>query len=193
MINPLSKKTFLASILLLSAFCGYSQGYKIHLTLKPFTNAKVYLGYYYGKVKAVADSVILDNNSTGVFQGKEKLGGGIYFIVSPKKEILFELLIDQVQQFSIFADSARLPASIEFTGSPENKSFLAYTAFMSEHGKALAAKQASLEKAKTKADSTAIKEEMRKINEEVKKQREEVQNNSPNSLLATLLAALKEP
>lgn len=193
MINPLSKKTFLAFFFLFAAFSGYTQGYDIHITLKPFTNAKVYLGYYYGKVKAVADSVILDDHSAGIFKGKEKLGGGIYFIVSPKKEILFELLIDQVQQFSIFADSAHLPASIEFTGSPENKTFLAYTAFMNEHGKALAAKQASLEKAKTKTDSAAIKEEMRKINEEVKKQREEIQNNSPNSLLATLLAALKEP
>src|SRR5258708_6202051 len=193
MINPLSKKTFLAFILLFTAFSGFSQGYEIHITLKPFTNAKIYLGYYYGKVKAVADSVILDNNSEGIFKGKEKLGGGIYFIVSPKKEILFELLIDQVQQFSIFADSARLPASIEFTGSPENKTFLAYTAFMNSHGKELSTLQSSLEKAKTKNDTAAIKDEIRKINEEVKKERDEVQTKAPNSLLATLLRALKDP
>jgi len=193
MINPLSKKTFLAFILLFTAFSGYSQGYEIHITLKPFTNAKIYLGYYYGKVKAVADSVILDNNSAGIFKGKEKLGGGIYFIVSPKKEILFELLIDQVQQFSVFADSVRLPASIEFTGSPENKSFLAYTAFMNSHGKELSGLQSSLEKAKTKNDSATVKDEIRKVNEEVKKERDEVQNKAPNSLLATLLGALKDP
>ncbi len=193
MINPLSKKTFLAFILLFTAFGGYAQGYEIHITLKPFTNAKVYLGYYYGKVKAVADSVILDNNSAGVFKGKEKLGGGIYFIVSPKKEILFELLIDQVQQFSIYADSARLPASIEFTGSPENKTFLAYTSFMNSHGKELSTLQSSLGKAKTKTDSATIKEEIKNTNEEVKKERDEIQTKAPNSLLATLLGALKDP
>jgi len=148
MINPLLKKTFTALGFLLTTLCGYSQGYEIHLTLKPFTNSKVYLGYHYGKVKAVADSVILDGNSSGIFHGKEKLAGGIYFIVSPKKEILFELLIDQQQQFSIYADSARLPASIEFTGSPENKAFLDYTAFMNSHGKELNSLQASLAKAK---------------------------------------------
>jgi hypothetical protein len=49
MINPLSKKTFLAFILLLTAFGGYSQGYNIHLTLKPFTNAKIYLLITMGK------------------------------------------------------------------------------------------------------------------------------------------------
>jgi hypothetical protein len=193
MINPLLKKTFIALGFLLITFCGYSQGYEIHLTLKPFTSAKVYLGYHYGKVKAVADSVILDDNSTGIFKGKEKLAGGIYFIVSPKKEILFELLIDQQQQFSIYADSARLPASITFTGSPENKTFLEYTAFMNNHGKELNSQQEALGKAKTKNDSATLKVEIKKVNEEVKTERDEVQNKAPNSLLATLLRALKEP
>jgi Domain of unknown function (DUF5106)/AhpC/TSA family len=193
MINPLLKKTFIAWGFLLIAHYSYSQGFDIHLTLKPFTNAKVYLGYHYGKVKAVADSVVLDGNSTGVFKGREKLAGGIYFIVSPKKEILFELLIDQQQQFSIYADTARLPASIEFTGSPENKTFLEYTAFMNNHGKELNSLQSSFNKAKTKNDSAVIKDEIKKVNEEVKKERDDVQNKSPNSLLATLLRALKEP
>ena len=66
-------------------------GYSIRLHLKPYTSGKVYLGYYYGKIKAVADSAMLDANSSTAFKGKEKLPGGIYFIVSPKKEILFSV------------------------------------------------------------------------------------------------------
>jgi hypothetical protein len=193
MINPLSKKTFSAFSFLLISYFGFSQGYEIHLTLKPFTNSKVYLGYHYGKVKAVADSVILDGNSMGIFKGKNKLSGGIYFIVSPKKEILFELLLDKQQQFSIFADSARLPVSIAFTGSPENSSFLEYTAFMNSHGKSLADLQAQLSQSKSKTDSTLLREKMKKLNEEVKTERDELENKDPNSLLATLLRALKEP
>src|SRR5450631_2718363 len=176
MINPLSKKTFTAfSFLLMSCF-GYSQGYSIHLTLKPFTNSKVYLGYHYGKVKAVADSVVLDGNSAGVFKSAEKLSGGIYFIVSPKKEILFELLIDQQQQFSISADTLHLPASIVFTGSPENKTFLEYTAFMNSHGKELATLQTQMAQTKTKNDSAVIREKIKKVNDEVKDERDEIQN-----------------
>src|ERR1700724_947739 len=121
------------------------------------------------------------------------MGGGIYFFVSPRKEILFELLIDQQQQFSISADSARLPASIVFTGSPENKTFLDYTSFMNSHGKELASLQSQLLQAKSKNDSAVIKEKVRKVNEEVKSEREEIQNKDPNSLLATLLRMLKEP
>jgi hypothetical protein len=193
MINLLLKKTFTAFWLLLIACGGYCQGYEIHLILKPFTNAKVYLGYHYGKVKAVADSLVLDGNSAGVFKGKDKLAGGIYFIVSPRKEILFELLIDQEQQLSIYADSTQLPASIVFTGSPENKTFLNYTSFMNNHGKELNSLVADLGKAKSKNDSAVIKEKIRQVNDEVKNEREEVQSKSPNSLLATLLRALKEP
>ena len=193
MINLFFKKTFIAIGFALLTYYGKAQGYSIQLTLKPFTNAWVYLGYHYGKVKAVADSVHLDGNSTGVFKGKDKLPGGIYFIVSPKKEILFELLIDQGQHFSISADSARLPASIVFAGSPENKTFLQYTDYMNSHGKEITELQMQLSKAKTKNDSAQIKEKIGKINEDVKNERENVQNKEPNSLLATLLRALKDP
>ncbi len=141
----------------------------------------------------MADSVILDDHSEGVFKGAEKLPGGIYFIVSPKKEILFELLIDQRQQFSISADTAGLPASIVFTGSPENKSFLEYTAFMNSHGKEITSLQSQLSRAKTKNDSVSVKAQIRQVNEEVKNERDEVQKRDPNSLLAALLRALKEP
>ena len=61
------------------------QGYNIKIALKPFQNSKIYLGYYYGKLKAIADSTVLNENSTGTFAGKEPLHGGIYFVVSPKK------------------------------------------------------------------------------------------------------------
>src|ERR1700761_6887124 len=107
-------------VCLLKAQAQPKSGYSIHLHLKPYTGGKVYLGYYYGKIKALADSAMLDANGNGVFTGKEKLTGGVYFIVSPNRAILFELLIDSSQRFSISADTTKLPGSISFTGSPEN-------------------------------------------------------------------------
>jgi ABC-type nitrate/sulfonate/bicarbonate transport system substrate-binding protein len=81
----LRKMRLLAAFILVSVSAAAQEGYKIKLTLKPYTNSLIYLAYYYGKLKAVADSAVLDANSTTTFQGKEKLPGGIYFIVSPKK------------------------------------------------------------------------------------------------------------
>src|SRR4051812_38093261 len=118
------KRLLSLAILLISCTLAVAQsGYNIPITLKPYKNTYVYLGYYYGKLKALADSTMLDENGKGVFSGKEPLSGGIYFIVSPRKEILFELLIDKQQQFSIAADSATLPNNVVFTGSQENNLF----------------------------------------------------------------------
>src|SRR5688572_30197860 len=122
------KKTIsLACLSLVALLANAQTGYNINITLKPYKNSYIYLGYHYGKMKALADSVLLDENSSGAFKGKQPLAGGIYFVVSPRKEILFELLIDKQQNFSIKADSVGLPNSVEFTGSADNTAFQDYT------------------------------------------------------------------
>ena len=181
-------------LLLISVnFCFSQSGYNIKLTLKPYKNSQVYLGYYYGKVKAVADSAILDANSFGVFKGKDKLPGGIYFIVSPKKEILFEVLIDQQQEFSIAADSAPMPGNIKFTNSSDNTLFQSYTPYVAKKGKEIADEQAILSSAKTKQDSTKIIDQIKKTNQEIQDYRNDIIKKYPGSLLTVLFNALKEP
>jgi thiol-disulfide isomerase/thioredoxin len=180
-------------LLLIIGFAYPQTGYHIKLTLRPYTRQQVYLGYYYGKIKAVADSAILDMNSSCIFTGKEKLPPGIYFIVSPKKELLFEVLIDRDQDFSIDADTADLSKNIRFTNSPDNDLFQAYTPFVAKKGKQIADAQALLAKAKTKQDSTALIEELKKTNSEIQDYRSDIIKKYPNSILTTLLNALKEP
>ncbi|MBS1596852.1 MAG: DUF5106 domain-containing protein [Bacteroidetes bacterium] len=188
----MKRKIIFCASLLSTLFAYPQNGYNLKLTLKPYTNAKVYLGYYYGKLKAVADSAMLDAASTCTFKGKEPLQGGIYFIVSPKKEILFELLLDKQQNFSMVADSATLP-HVVFTGSPDNTMFQSYTSFMDKNGKAITAAQSDLKNAKNKKDSVALQEKIKQINSEIQQYRDDVEKKSPSSLLATLLRALKEP
>jgi len=188
----MKKKLALLPALLWSVAAFTQNAYNIKLTLRPYTNAKVYLGYYYGKLKAVADSAILDGNSACVFKGNQKLQGGIYFIVSPKKEILFELLLDKEQNFSIVADSATLP-HVVFNGSPDNNMFQSYTQFMEKNGKAIAAAQTELKTAKSKKDSTALFDKIKQTNVDIQQYRDDIEKKYPSSLLAMLLKALKEP
>jgi thiol-disulfide isomerase/thioredoxin len=187
-------KTVLSFFLLLSIGFAYPQsGYNIKLTLKPYTRQQVYLGYYYGKIKAVADSAILDLNSSCTFKGKEKLPPGIYFIVSQKKELLFELLIDRDQDFSISADTSDSFRNVRFTNSPDNDLFQSYTPFVAKKGKQIADDQTALARAKTKQDSTALIEEIKKTNADIQDYRNNIIKKYPNSILTTLLNALKEP
>ena len=183
--------SLLACLCLLNA---YSQnGYTIHLHLKPYTGGKVYLGYYYGKIKALADSAILDGNGNTVFSGKEKLTGGVYFIVSPSRSMLFELLLDSNQQFSISADTTNMPGSIAFTGSPENNVFLAYTRYTAAKGAEIVATQKQLAAAHTKADSAKPKEKLKQLNADLQQYREDLAVKYPHSLLAAIFRLLKEP
>ena len=168
-------------------------GYHISLTLKPYKEGKVYLGYYYGKIRALADSAMLDGNGAAAFAGKEKLPGGVYFIVSPRKAILFELLIDTQQNFSIAADTAKLPGSVTFTGSADNTIFQSYTNFTNTKGSEIVASQKELAGVHSKADSARLREKIKKTNAEIQTYRENIILKYPNSLLTTLFHTLKEP
>lgn len=176
---------------------GYPQnGYTIHLHLKPFTSGKVYLGYYLGKIKALADSAQLNSNSDGVFSGTSKLPGGVYFIVSPSRAILFELLIDSEQHFSVAADTTNLPGSVVFTGSHDNTVFQGYTRYTADKGREIGTAQTALAAARKSGDSAGVRtnrEKVKQLNDAIQQYRRELSQKYPNSLLTTLFNALKEP
>jgi hypothetical protein len=193
----MSKLLFSLALCLLFMNEARSQnGYNIRLHLKPYTSGKVYLGYYYGKIKALADSAQLSASGDGLFSGESRLPGGVYFIVSPNRAILFELLIDSQQHFSVAADTTNLPGSVAFTGSPDNNIFQTYTRYTAEKGRAITADQTALLTAQKAGDSAAVRsnrEKIRQLNDDITRYRDEMGRKYPTTLLATLFQALKEP
>jgi len=191
--TTMKKLLLLACLLIAARLAAQTPGYAIGITLKPYKNQYVYLGYYYGKIKALADSVLLNANSSGTFKGKTKLNGGIYFVVSPRKEILFEVLLDKQQNFSIQADTIGLPNSVKFINSPENELFQYYSKFAGANGKTAAAYISEMAAAKNSADSSRISEKLRVLNEKMAHYRDSVTSKNPGSMLTALFKALKEP
>jgi hypothetical protein len=169
------------------------QGYNIKLTLKPYKNEKIYLGYHYGKMKALADSTVLNESSAGSFSGKVPLPGGIYFVVSPKKEILFEILIDKDQDFAIVADTTNLPASISFNGSTDNTHFQSYSGFANQSGQAIARLNTELKATKNPKDSATISSQIRTLSRSMTSYRDSIGKKFPGSFLSMLFNAMKEP
>lgn len=167
-------------------------GYSIPIQLTPFKNSWVYLGCYYGKYKNLADSAWLNEKSQGVFTGKAKLPQGIYFIVSAKKFLLFEVLIDKEQRFSIKADTTNL-SNVVITGSPDNTLFQDYTKFLVEKSPALTDLQQKLSLAKSAADSAAIRTEIVKANKPLQDYRENVMKTKPTSMLSRFFYTMKRP
>jgi hypothetical protein len=185
------------TVLIFSLFTGihlFSQsGYNLAVEIKPYTNSYVYLGYYYGNVRALADSALLDKNSKGVFKGTEPLAGGIYFIVSPSKQILFELLIDKDQQFSISADTTKLPFGVTFNGSAENLQFQQYSSYAGSTGQKINELNLKMAAAKTKKDSLALNNQIRTLTGSLQHFRDSIAKKYPESFLTALFNAMNEP
>ncbi len=181
----------IAGLLLFFGFFATAQGgYNITVTLRPFKNQYIYLGHYYGGQLPIIDSVKLDAQSTGVFKGAKKLGGGIYLIGYPGRNRHFEILIDKAQTFSIVADTANME-KLAFSGSPENAEFAAYQTFMAKNGRALEA-LGNQRKASPK-DSAQLTAQMAATHGEIKKFRSDIIAKSPDGLLALLLRLMREP
>jgi thiol-disulfide isomerase/thioredoxin len=168
-------------------------GYQIDVQLKPYKNVQVYLGYYYGQVRALADSTKLDANSKGSFKGKDPLPGGIYFIVTPAKQIMLELLIDKDQHFSISADSTNLPGSVKFSGSEDNRQFQEYSQYTGTMGLKVNQLNQQLANAKTKKDSLEINSQIRTYTSNLQKFRDSISKRYPGSYLDALLKAMQDP
>lgn len=188
-------KRILFPVLILCALASSAQtgGYAIKVSVKPWKNSFLYLGYHYGKMKALADSVMLDANGNGTFKGAKPLPGGIYFLVSPKKEILFELLIDKPQQFSVSADSSLLPNGVVYTGSPDNTLFQQYGRFANSTGQAISMVQSELPKAKTAKDSAAVTARIKILADKMQNYRDSICKKNPGTLLTALLQGMREP
>jgi hypothetical protein len=184
---------FLTLAWLVPAAIFSQTGYEISVTLKPYANSKIYLGYYYGKMKALADSAELDAQSKATFKGSKPLEGGIYFVVSPRREIMFEMLIDRQQQFSVSADSGKLPESVKFSGSPENEKFQNYSVIAARIGREINAVNDSFKRAATAADSSAIMARARVLGDMLQRQRDSIVANETGSFLSLLLNGMKEP
>lgn len=169
-----------------------ANGRNIPITLTPLKNCKVYLGSYLGTGRTLVDSAILNDKSQGVFKGDKKLPGGIYFVVSPQMTIQFELLMDDIQHFSIKGDTT-LKDQAEITGSKDNDLFKSYTAYSIEKGQLRQQLSNAYKAATNKSDSTRLYNSLTALDKEVQQYRMNIVQQHPNSLLAMFFNTMKTP
>ena len=169
-----------------------SLGHSIQITLKPYQNTKIYIGTNYGNSKVFADSCILNDKSEGEFKSNQKLTPGIYFIVSPKMSILFDLLVDEKQQFKIVADTIDLK-KITITGSKENELFQNYSKIINDLFVQLNGIEQNFKTASSAKDSASFKEAYLNKDKEIKQRRKSFMEENPNSMMSFLLNTMEVP
>jgi thiol-disulfide isomerase/thioredoxin len=169
-----------------------SVGHAIQVSLKPYQNTKIYIGTNYGNNKVLADSCVLNEKSEGVFKGAQKLTPGIYFLVNPKYNILFDFLVDEAQNFKIVADTNNL-SNYSIVGSSENDLFKEYSVAVNKIGSELAAIENKFKTATTSADSSLYRTQYISKDKELKDQRTSFMKAHPKSMMSYLLNVMQRP
>ncbi|HVZ97440.1 MAG TPA: redoxin domain-containing protein [Chitinophagaceae bacterium] len=187
-------KIFFTSILILPAlFSVKAQGFKVTLHTPSFTNGLAYLTYYYGKNINIEDSAIISPKGIAVFQKNEKLQPGVYSIVFPGKNKMCDFLVDKEQVIDIKSDTTDLINKTVVTGSKENVLFQQYQKFINAKGNELQTELNAYKSSGTKEDSTFHEEKYNALNKEMNDYRDKIIQEHPESMLAALLLAMKEP
>jgi thiol-disulfide isomerase/thioredoxin len=185
-------KKYLLIIILMGSLCAVkAQGYNINLQSN-YKSGIVYLTYYMGKDFILQDSAAVSNTGKSIFKSAKKLPAGIYAIVFPGKRLTTDFLIEKEQNISIIADTNKLEQKI-VTGSPANIDFKNYQTFVNSKSKFLQQEKEAYNKSKTKEDSVKHEAAYKKLSKDLNDYREGVVKTKPNSMLAVLLNALREP
>jgi hypothetical protein len=187
------KKIFGTVALVICFAATHAQGYKITVHSPDYKGGQAYLAYHFGNKLNAQDSGIISAKGTVVFSGKEKLLGGIYVIVFPGKTQTLDFLIDKSQDITIKADTTDLINKTIITGAPENTLFQQYQKEIAPEGKLLEKEREAYGLAKTKQDSDLHVANYSKINKELSEVRETYIAKYPESMLAVLLKAIREP
>jgi peroxiredoxin len=187
------KLTFSISLFLFVFSISNGQGYKVTLETPDYNSGLTYLTYYYGKSMNIQDSAIVNSKGMAIFQGEEKLIPGVYSIVFPGKNKLYDFLVDKGQDITIKADTSDLIYKTEVAGSPENILFQQYQKYVASKGIFLQKEIEAYKNSKNKEDSAFHEKKYKELNDELNEYRDKMIKEHPESMLAALLTSMKEP
>lgn len=187
------KIIFTLSVFLIAFSNSQAQGFKVTLETPNYKSGLAYLTYYYGKNMNVEDSAIVTTKGIAIFQKQEKLLPGVYSIVFPGKNKLFDFLVDKEQVIRIKADTTDLLNKTTVTGSKENILFQQYQKSVASKGALLQKELVAFKNSKNKSDSNLHEKNYATLNGELNSYRDNIIKQHPNSMLAALLTSMKEP
>ncbi len=169
-----------------------AQGFKVTLEAPQYKSGIAYLTYYYGKNMNVQDSAAINSKGVAIFQGKDKILPGVYSVVFPGKNKLFDFLIANKQIINISVpDTSDIINKTKVTGAEENDLFQQYQKYVTSKGQFLQQELEAYKKSTTKQDSVAHENKYKELNEELNNYRDKLIKDHPESMLATLLTSMK--
>ena len=113
---------FFALCLLISTLSVAQPGYNLQFKVAGLKDTIVYLGHFYGETHRINDTAQVSSQGEFVFQGKNTLRQGVYFLVLGKTK-QFDMVLGHDQQFSMTTDRKEYYQNMVVTGDEDNKLF----------------------------------------------------------------------
>ncbi|MDD5571406.1 MAG: DUF5106 domain-containing protein [Bacteroidales bacterium] len=181
----------LLAITIVNRVTAQKNSYEIKIQIKGLKDTLCHLADRYGDKQYLKDSARADSKGNIVFKGTKKLPEGIYLVILPNKSF-FEIIMTDKPFFSFYADTSHSVASIKIKGSPENIRFYDYIKFVYHKRKSLDSLKLILKNAKTKEDSTVVKNKIKGIDKEVESHINELMKKNPDDLFVEVLKSQTE-
>jgi len=182
----------LLTLLLLIAISSIAQtGYKIRFKVDGLKDTTAYLGYYYGESTFVKDTARVSHTGDFVFDGKQALPQGVYFLVLDKTRI-FEFVVGQNQSFAMETSTADYVKNMKVTGDVDNKLFFENMIFnMERHQEAEPFIKIIQDSTLSEDKKKEAREGFGKINEKVVAYQDRVIQEHPATVTARIFKANK--
>jgi thioredoxin-related protein len=131
------KTAFFTFCFLLSACCFFSvfaqknkpweSGHKLVFNIKDCKDAQILLVTLFRDKHILKDSATNNGKGTFVFEGEREFDAGLYTLVSSKKTILLNFIMDGSQKFTYNLDTTGNVNNNSVIGSPENEEMLRFS------------------------------------------------------------------
>jgi thiol-disulfide isomerase/thioredoxin len=166
-------------------------GYSIKIKLNGYKEKELLLAYYFGDKQYVKDTVAINPQGYFVFEGKEKLPGGVYMVVMQPNSTYFQLVVsDQEQHFTVIANAEEPVKDIKIEGSPDNKLLYEYLKYLGDKRPLADTMRAQLERLKDNPKEVErISRELEKLNDEVQVYQKSLIAKYPKTLTVAIIKA----
>lgn len=182
----------LLSLILLFSVSAFAQtGYNIRFKIGGLKDTTAYLGYYYGESTFVKDTAKVNHAGEFVFDGKQTLPQGVYFLVLNKTRI-FEFVVSRNQTFSLETGTSDYVKNMKVTGDTDNKLFFENMIFnLERHQEAEPFIKIIQDSTLSEDQKKEARESFMKINEKVLAYQDNVIRQHPTTLTARIFKSGK--
>ena len=188
------KKLF-TGIALVITFTAISQtkpGYSIQFNVQGLKDTTAYLGYYYAESTYVRDTAKVNGKGVFVFDGKQALPQGVYFLVLDKTR-LFDMVIGTNQHFVMETNTSDYIKNMVVKSDLDNKLFFENMVFNNNLSKEAEPHIQVLQDSTLKEeDKKDAREAYLKISEKATAYQNTIIDQHPTTLTARLFKSTKQ-